>query len=161
MDYTLAVLTPIVVSQEQAEVNNHFLIKIGLAIGAAGFRRVPLVFKLLKLRAAMAPHTMEATASAMTAATQPKQLWTCGMHPQVIQDHPGTCPICHMKLTPLKSDSDDEAGNAANGKRKILYYWDPMLGPSSIARSRQEPRMGMDLVPVYEDEQSAGPTVKD
>lgn len=29
------------------------------------------------------------------------QLWTCGMHPQVIQDHPGDCPICHMKLTPL------------------------------------------------------------
>ena len=30
-----------------------------------------------------------------------KQLWTCGMHPQVIQDHPGDCPICHMDLTPL------------------------------------------------------------
>ena len=24
------------------------------------------------------------------------QLWTCGMHPQVIQDKPGTCPICAM-----------------------------------------------------------------
>lgn len=33
------------------------------------------------------------------------QLWTCGMHPQVIQDHPGTCPICHMTLVPLKADS--------------------------------------------------------
>lgn len=30
------------------------------------------------------------------------QLWTCGMHPQVIQDHPGQCPICHMELTPLE-----------------------------------------------------------
>ena len=30
------------------------------------------------------------------------QLWTCGMHPQVIQDHPGQCPICHMALTPLE-----------------------------------------------------------
>jgi RND family efflux transporter MFP subunit len=30
-----------------------------------------------------------------------KQLWTCGMHPQVIQDAPGLCPICHMELTPL------------------------------------------------------------
>lgn len=34
-----------------------------------------------------------------------KQLWTCGMHPQVIQDHPGTCPICHMALTPLRGAS--------------------------------------------------------
>lgn len=31
-----------------------------------------------------------------------KQLYTCGMHPQVIQDHPGLCPICGMELTPLK-----------------------------------------------------------
>jgi RND family efflux transporter MFP subunit len=29
------------------------------------------------------------------------QLWHCGMHPQVILDHPGTCPICGMPLTPF------------------------------------------------------------
>ena len=28
------------------------------------------------------------------------QLWTCGMHPQVIQKESGTCPICHMELVP-------------------------------------------------------------
>ncbi len=38
------------------------------------------------------------------AGAAKKQLWTCGMHPQVIQDHPGDCPICHMKLTPLVGD---------------------------------------------------------
>jgi hypothetical protein len=31
-----------------------------------------------------------------------KQLWTCPMHPQVIQDHPGKCPICGMVLVPKK-----------------------------------------------------------
>jgi len=31
-----------------------------------------------------------------------KELWTCGMHPQVVLDHPGDCPICHMKLTPMR-----------------------------------------------------------
>lgn len=30
------------------------------------------------------------------------QLWTCGMHPQVVQEEPGQCPICHMNLTPLE-----------------------------------------------------------
>ncbi|HEY1490937.1 MAG TPA: heavy metal-binding domain-containing protein, partial [Verrucomicrobiae bacterium] len=34
------------------------------------------------------------------AEAKEKQLYTCGMHPQVIQDHPGNCPICGMKLTP-------------------------------------------------------------
>lgn len=28
--------------------------------------------------------------------------WTCGMHPQIVQDGPGTCPICGMDLTPKK-----------------------------------------------------------
>ena len=36
-----------------------------------------------------------------TATQQSKTLYTCGMHPQVIQDHPGNCPICGMKLTPI------------------------------------------------------------
>jgi RND family efflux transporter MFP subunit len=36
-----------------------------------------------------------------TAAQESKTLYTCGMHPQVIQDHPGNCPICGMKLTPI------------------------------------------------------------
>jgi Cu(I)/Ag(I) efflux system membrane fusion protein len=31
-------------------------------------------------------------------------LWTCGMHPQVIQNSPGDCPICHMKLTPARGN---------------------------------------------------------
>jgi membrane fusion protein, copper/silver efflux system len=29
-------------------------------------------------------------------------LWSCGMHPDVIQGEPGICPICHMNLTPLR-----------------------------------------------------------
>lgn len=37
-------------------------------------------------------------------ASPPKEktLYTCSMHPQIIQDHPGDCPICGMKLTPIR-----------------------------------------------------------
>jgi Cu(I)/Ag(I) efflux system membrane fusion protein/cobalt-zinc-cadmium efflux system membrane fusion protein len=77
------------------------------------------------------------------------------MHPQVIQDHPGTCPICHMALTPLK----DEGSGSSKGTREPLYWWDPMLGPSSISNKPGKSAMGMDLVPVYEADVSAGPTV--
>src|SRR3546814_14657731 len=28
------------------------------------------------------------------AAAQPGAIWTCPMHPQIRQDHPGPCPIC-------------------------------------------------------------------
>jgi RND family efflux transporter MFP subunit len=36
------------------------------------------------------------------------------MHPQVIQDHPGNCPICGMKLTPIRSGGAGANTNAAN-----------------------------------------------
>lgn len=41
-------------------------------------------------------------AMSMDSADQEVQLWTCGMHPEVISDEPGICPICQMDLTPLK-----------------------------------------------------------
>jgi len=31
-----------------------------------------------------------------------KKLWVCPMHPQILQDHPGTCPICGMDLVEAK-----------------------------------------------------------
>jgi Cu(I)/Ag(I) efflux system membrane fusion protein len=31
------------------------------------------------------------------------QTWTCSMHPQIKQDHPGKCPLCAMDLIPLKT----------------------------------------------------------
>jgi multidrug efflux pump subunit AcrA (membrane-fusion protein) len=40
-----------------------------------------------------------------------KTLYTCGMHPQVIQDHPGNCPICGMKLVPILKTTGASAAN--------------------------------------------------
>ena len=42
-----------------------------------------------------------------------KTLYTCGMHPQIIQDHPGDCPICGMKLTPIRRGAGADT-NAAS-----------------------------------------------
>jgi RND family efflux transporter MFP subunit len=41
-----------------------------------------------------------------------KSLYTCGMHPQVIQDKPGNCPICGMKLTPVRKEGGAVQTNA-------------------------------------------------
>ena len=45
------------------------------------------------------------------AAEDENQLWTCGMHPHVIQDEPGLCPICNMDLTPMKGSPSSRAGH--------------------------------------------------
>ena len=34
------------------------------------------------------------------------------MHPQVILDHPGNCPICGMKLTPIRSGAETDAADS-------------------------------------------------
>jgi hypothetical protein len=35
----------------------------------------------------------------------PPLSWTCPMHPEVVDDHAGTCPICRMTLEPVRLDS--------------------------------------------------------
>ncbi len=45
----------------------------------------------------------------MTTTINTNTLYTCPMHPEVIKDHLGSCPICGMDLVPLiPSDSEDQ-----------------------------------------------------
>ncbi|PQO22387.1 copper-translocating P-type ATPase [Rhodobacteraceae bacterium WD3A24] len=42
-------------------------------------------------------------------AAQPGAQWTCPMHPEIIRDEPGSCPICGMALEPMvPSDAPNE-----------------------------------------------------
>ncbi|HSV13448.1 MAG TPA: efflux RND transporter periplasmic adaptor subunit [Tepidisphaeraceae bacterium] len=89
-----------------------------------------------------------------------EHLWTCGMHPQVLLPHPGNCPICGMKLTPVKDQDHDDHPAAGKSQRKIAYWWDPMLGASSVSDHPGKSAMGMDLVPVYDEQLQSGPGVR-
>ncbi|MBA4228835.1 MAG: haloacid dehalogenase, partial [Hyphomonas sp.] len=44
-------------------------------------------------------HHHAATPAPKTAA--PGSQWTCPMHPEILRDGPGDCPICGMALEPL------------------------------------------------------------
>ncbi|TRX35168.1 efflux RND transporter periplasmic adaptor subunit [Flavobacterium sp. ZT3R18] len=44
--------------------------------------------------------------------------YTCAMDPQVKVDKPGKCPICHMDLTPIKSD-DTQTNEISLSKQQI------------------------------------------
>ncbi|MET7027900.1 efflux RND transporter periplasmic adaptor subunit [Sediminicola luteus] len=39
------------------------------------------------------------------------KMWTCSMHPQIMQSEPGDCPICGMDLIPAESGADGLAMN--------------------------------------------------
>ncbi|HWA00229.1 MAG TPA: heavy metal translocating P-type ATPase [Caulobacterales bacterium] len=48
-------------------------------------------------------------ASTPTAESVPEGVkWTCPMHPQIIRDGPGSCPICGMALEPMLPTADSE-----------------------------------------------------
>lgn len=74
-------------------------------------------------------------------------LWTCGMHPEVIQEEPGICPICHMDLTPLRMDdsSDDAAEHAGHGDGLFTCPMHPDILEEEPGTC---PICGMDLVPT-------------
>ena len=79
-----------------------------------------------------------------------KTLYTCSMHPQVVQDHPGNCPICGMKLVPIRKQSSS-ASSKEGAARKIKYYKSTMM-LGEISQTPRKDSMGMDMVPVYEGE---------
>jgi multidrug efflux pump subunit AcrA (membrane-fusion protein) len=83
-------------------------------------------------------------------------LYTCGMHPQVIAHHPGNCPICGMKLTPIRKQSGvtDASVSAQSGARKIKYYKSTMM-PVEVRQTPGTDSMGMEMVPVYGEEENA------
>ena len=80
-----------------------------------------------------------------TNLAEEKQLYSCGMHPEIISDEPGLCPICEMNLTPIRNIKQ------RSGERKIIYWRAPM-DPNEIYDAPGKSKMGMDLIPVYEDE---------
>lgn len=84
-----------------------------------------------------------------------KQLYSCGMHPEFISDKPGNCPICGMKLTPIKGTAQQVAQAGEKKESKILYWRAPM-DPTEIYDRPGKSKMGMDLVPVYEGEEARG-----
>jgi RND family efflux transporter MFP subunit len=89
-------------------------------------------------------------------AAQEKTLYTCGMHPQVVQDKPGNCPICGMKLTPIRKQATTAtASPGPAGERKVKYYKSTM-NPGETSPNPGKDSMGMDMVPVYEDAGTAG-----
>ena len=81
------------------------------------------------------------------AGAKEEQLYTCGMHPQVIEHKPGNCPICGMKLTPVRKQTGTKSASA---ERKVKHYKSTM-NPGEVSPGPAKDSMGMDMVPVYED----------
>ena len=93
--------------------------------------------------------------SAAGPAQVAKPQYQCPMHPTIVQDHPGDCPICGMKLVKMDGAAGPAAGAA---ERKVLFYRSPM-DPKQTSPTPRKDEMGMDYLPVYADESTGGAAV--
>jgi RND family efflux transporter MFP subunit len=91
------------------------------------------------------------------------QQYQCPMHPEIIRDSPGKCPICGMDLVPIKeevkADAAEPAQAAKPADRKILFYRNPM-NPRITSPVPAKDEMGMDYIAVYSDEAPSVSEVK-
>lgn len=122
----------------------NWLIVTGLAVALAG-----------GYWAGTVRHDHRAEEGAGTAAGEEAVKYTCGMHPFIIQDEPGVCPICGMELTPLKPGT---AGGQAAVEPQVRHWVSPM-DPTYIREEPGKDYMGHDLVPVYADGAGGGVAV--
>ena len=71
------------------------------------------------------PHNVEANGHSpvTTVAALGKAIYTCPMHPELQQDHPGNCPKCGMTLEPKTLTAAPDAAENAELRSMTKRFW--------------------------------------
>jgi membrane fusion protein, copper/silver efflux system len=70
---------------------------------------------------------------AATAAVQKEQTYTCPMHPQIVQNKPGTCPVCGMDLVPFDKNNVEELLTLDANQQALANITTVAVGSGSVA----------------------------
>ncbi|MDQ2622564.1 MAG: heavy metal translocating P-type ATPase [Actinomycetota bacterium] len=82
-----------------------------------------------------------------TAAVPGEVKYTCPMHPEIVRDKPGSCPICGMALEPMTATGDDTNPELADMTRRFwvcalltapmlfVMVAEAILGQDTLARA--------------------------
>ena len=113
----------------------------------------------------MAGHEDQDLVARVTSGGETVTRWTCPMHPQIVEEEPGSCPICGMDLVekefPAQQESADAAGtgddmtgheghdhaaSATSGGETVTRWTCPMHPQIIEEEPGSCPICGMDLV---------------
>ena len=86
------------------------------------------------------------------ATAKKKDYYYCAMHPWFHQDHPGNCGICGMTL--IKKEGGEPPSTQPNSSERKVKFWANPMDTSVHSDKPMKDSMGMDYVPVYEDQVS-------
>lgn len=71
------------------------------------------------------------------AAKEKLQTFTCPMHPQVIKNEMGTCPICGMDLVPFEKNSSDKALKVDEKRQALANITTVVIGQNMLSGTKQ------------------------
>jgi len=74
--------------------------------------------------------------------------YQCPMHPHIVKDKEGNCPICGMNLVEVEQEKTKQVSDS---KEKEILYWVAPMDPNYRRDKPGKSPMGMDLEPVYSD----------
>lgn len=70
------------------------------------------------------------------ASAVKKQTYTCSMHPQIVQEGPGTCPICGMDLVPFDKNNTDPNLTLSESQIALANVTTVTIGSSALDNNK-------------------------
>ncbi|QGT79658.1 efflux RND transporter periplasmic adaptor subunit [Guyparkeria halophila] len=58
--------------------------------------------------------------------------WTCPMHPQIVEEEPGSCPICGMDLVEKDYPASEVAGGESDSRQQVPSYPSVSVDPITV-----------------------------
>ena len=76
-------------------------------------------------------------------STQTKR--TCPMHPEIVRDEPGSCPICGMALEPMTVAAEEEENAELRDMRRRFWVSTALTIPLVVIVEQHAPRVFLRL----------------